>query len=53
MQYIVQCLVNFLDYINMPHFHLSSLDGNTTPKKNPQICVLFFDKKFRKFKQND
>ena len=32
-KYIGQCLVNFLDHINMPNFHLSSVDGKTTPKK--------------------
>ena len=35
----------FLDHINRPNFHLSSLDGNTTPKKS------FFQ--LRNFKQND
>ena len=50
MKYIGQCLVNYLDHINMPNFPLSSLDNNTTPKKNPQICAL---KKKKKFKQND
>ena len=44
-------MVNFLDHINMPNFHLSSLDGNTTPKKNPQIGDL--KNKTKKFKQND
>ena len=24
----------FLDHINMPNFHLLSVEGNTTPKKN-------------------
>ena len=43
MKYIGQCLVNFLDPINMPNFHLSNLDGNTTSKKI-LICVLFFEK---------
>ena len=33
MNYIGQCLVIFLDHINMPNFYLSSLDGNTKPKK--------------------
>ena len=41
MKYIGQCLVNFLDHINRPIFHLSSLDGDTTPKKNPKIFVFF------------
>ena len=33
MKYIGQCLVNFVGHTNMPDFHLSSLDGNTAPKK--------------------
>ena len=43
MKYIGQCLVNFLDYTNMPNFHLSSLNGNTAPKKNLKIGVFFFE----------
>ena len=52
MKYIGLCLVNFLDHNNMLDFHLSSLDGNTIPKKNPQMCVLNFFL-LRKFKQNN
>ena len=33
MKYIRQCLVNFVDHTNMLCFHLSSLEGNTTPDK--------------------
>ena len=32
MKYIGQCLVIFLDHTNMSNFHVSILDGNTTPK---------------------
>ena len=38
MKYVGQLLVNFLDHTNMPHFHLSSLGSDSTPKKNPKIC---------------
>ena len=55
MKYIWQCLVKFLDHINIPNFYLSSLDGNTTLKNkifkfmclkkksfNKMILYLFF-----------
>ena len=45
IKYIGQCLVNFFDHIIIPTFHLSSLESNTTPKKNPKICVLFLIRK--------
>ena len=52
MKYIGQCLVIFLDHTNMPDFQLSSLDSNTTHKKSPKMCVLFFEKKKNLQKQN-
>ena len=52
MKFIGQCLVNFLDHINVPNFYLSSLDGNTTTlKKSINLCVLFF--KLIKFQPKD
>ena len=35
----------FLYHSNMPNCHLSSLDGNPTPKKYSQIHLLIFSKK--------
>ena len=42
-KYIGQFLVKFWDHTNMPNFHLSSLDRNTTHEKNPKIRVIFFE----------
>ena len=41
MKYVGQSLVDLSNHTNMPHFHWSSLNSNTTPKKNPKNCVFF------------
>ena len=51
MKYFGQCLEHFFNHTNMPNFHLSSLDGNTTPKQSISIFVYFELK--NKLKENN
>ena len=53
MKCMRECQVNILDHTNMSNFHLSSLDGDTTPKKRSSNVCTFFCKLKKLLKHND